>query len=189
MHVLSPYQIILFAAGLICFGAFVWGVKGHFRSSGKLPPGMRLVSLVSFAGFMWFTLRLVVGYPLGHWKAALVLFAVSLLLFFWAIFASRRTPPTVAFETDQPVFLLRHGPYQYVRHPFYLSYLIFWMATAIAFAGLLPWVAPLGMLAIYQNAASREEGKFAKSDLAAAYAQYRRQAGMFLPRASALLQG
>jgi protein-S-isoprenylcysteine O-methyltransferase Ste14 len=95
----------------------------------------------------------------------------------------------VAFETDQPEFLLRHGPFRYVRHPFYLSYLIFWTATAAAFVGFLPWAAPAVMLAIYQNAASREEGKFAKSELAAAYDQYRGQAGMFLPRASALLQG
>lgn len=189
MHTNLFIQIMLFTAGFICFAAFSWGMKGHFRSTGKLPTGMKLVSLLSVAGFISFALRLVVGSALSHWQSSLGLFTASLLIFGWAILASRRTPPTVAFDTDQPVFLLRHGPYRYVRHPFYLSYLLFWTATASAFTGLLPWVAPLVMLAVYQNAASREERKFAVSNLASAYAQYRSQAGMFLPRASAFLPG
>ena len=39
------------------------------------------------------------------------------------------------------------------------------------------------------DAATREERKFAMSELSAAYAAYRAQAGMFLPRPSALIAG
>jgi protein-S-isoprenylcysteine O-methyltransferase Ste14 len=45
------------------------------------------------------------------------------------------------------------------------------------------------MTALYIEAASREERKFAKSDLAEAYKAYRARAGMFWPRPQALLAG
>ncbi len=186
-------SITLFTAALICFAGFSWGVKGHFRSTGKMPPGMRLISLLSLAGFSLFTARLVMqpqgAVPASQTIAALLLFTASLALFGWTIRATRQTPPTLAFDTDQPDFLLKHGPYRYVRHPFYLSYMLFWVGTAAASSALLAWATPMLMLALYQHAASREEQKFAASGLSAAYTAYRRSAGMFLPRVTAWLPG
>ena len=175
--------------GFACFAAFSWGVKGHFRQTGRMPAGMMVVSALTFAGFLWFAGRMLLIKPGPYWPAAMLLFALALLLFVWTIKASRQTPPTLAFDTDQPSFLLEHGPYRYVRHPFYLSYLLFWTGTAVASPGLLPWLAPLVMLVLYWNAARREELKFANSDFAGAYAAYRKNAGMFLPNPRALLAG
>jgi protein-S-isoprenylcysteine O-methyltransferase Ste14 len=45
------------------------------------------------------------------------------------------------------------------------------------------------MAALYFDAATREERKFAMSELGSAYAAYRAQAGMFLPRPSSFLAG
>jgi protein-S-isoprenylcysteine O-methyltransferase Ste14 len=174
----------LFVLGFACFAAFSWGVKGHFRSTGTVPKGMKLISSLSLAGFLWFGWRLATGAPAGDWEIAVVLFAAALALFVWTVKSTRQTPPTLAFDDDEPSFLLRHGPYQYVRHPFYLSYLMFWTATAVASPGLLPWVAPWVMLFVYWQAASREEQKFARSSLAVSYDRYRAKAGMFLPRFS-----
>jgi protein-S-isoprenylcysteine O-methyltransferase Ste14 len=185
-HIFS-LSTVLFVAGFVCFAAFSWGVKGHFRSTGKMPPGMKLTSALSLAGFTGFTFRLMSLKPAGGWAEALVLFALSLALFCWAIQSTRKTPPTLAFDDDKPSFLLRHGPYQYVRHPFYLAYMLFWTGTACACTGVLPWVTPLVMLTLYRHAAGKEEQKFAGSELAAAYAAYRAKAGMFFPRASLVL--
>jgi protein-S-isoprenylcysteine O-methyltransferase Ste14 len=179
----------LFGLGLACFASFSWGVKGHFRSTGKMPTGMKLVSLLSLLGFLSFTGRLITSGASGSAILALSFFVASLALFAWTIRATRQTPPTLAFDTDKPAFLLLHGPYQYVRHPFYLSYMLFWIGTAVAFAGALPWLTPLVMLLVYQQAASREERKFANSDFSIAYADYQRRAGMFVPRANAILHG
>ncbi len=173
---------ILFIAGLICFAAFSWGVKSHFRQTGRIPPGTLLISLLTLLGFLWFALRMAIARPGPLWLAALALFLLSIALFAWTVNATRKTPPTLAFDTDEPSFLLNHGPYSYVRHPFYLSYLLFWTATALASPGILPWAAPLVMLLVYWNAASREERKFAGSNLSAAYSSYRARAGVFLPR-------
>jgi protein-S-isoprenylcysteine O-methyltransferase Ste14 len=179
-------NLLVILAGFVCFAAFSWGVKGHFRSTGAMPTGMKVTSALSLAGFLWFGARLATGPSSAAWPAVIALFAASLLL---CAAASRKTPPTLAFDTDQPSFLLNHGPYRYVRHPFYLAYLIFWTATAAATPGLLPWFAPAVMFILYTHAATREERKFAGSELAAAYASYRARAGMFLPRPSALIAG
>jgi protein-S-isoprenylcysteine O-methyltransferase Ste14 len=176
---------ILLIAGSACFAAFVWGVKAHFRRTEAVPPGTLLISTLSFLGYMVFALHLPFNDLAKFWEFALSLFVLSLALFVWTISSTRRTPPTLAFDTDAPSFLLRHGPYRFVRHPFYLSYLLFWTGTAAAFAGVLPWAAPVVMFAVYVRAANREERKFARSDLAGAYAAYRRRAGMFLPRLGA----
>jgi len=180
---------VLLLLGFTCFALFSWGVRGHFRSTGTMPLGMQVVSGLSLAGFLWFVERLVFRPAGGGWPLAVILFAGGLALFGWAVRATAKTPPTLAFADDEPSFLLRHGPYRHVRHPFYLSYLMFWVATGLATRGLAGWLAPVVMLGLYWDAAAREERKFAGSDLAEAYAAYRAKAGMFLPRPSALRLG
>jgi len=175
-------RVELFAAGLVCFGAFCWGVASHFRRTDRIPAGTKLISLLSLAGFAAFVLDLVLRKPDAIWQCAVALFGLSFGLFAWTVIATRRTPPTLAFDDDQPAFLLNYGPYRYVRHPFYLSYILFWTGTAIAFAATLPWLVPATMLAVYLQAATSEEQKFAQSEFAAAYERYRDRAGMFLPR-------
>jgi protein-S-isoprenylcysteine O-methyltransferase Ste14 len=173
---------VLLAAGLLCFAAFCWGVKSHFRHTGRIPPGTQAIAALSAAGFGRFLLRLAL-YRLGPaWPGALALFVLSAGLFAWTVGATRQSPPTLAFDTDQPAFLLQHGPYRLVRHPFYLSYLLFWTGTAMACGGLWPWLTPAAMTAVYFRAAMLEERKFRRSRLAGAYDLYRSQAGMFLPR-------
>jgi protein-S-isoprenylcysteine O-methyltransferase Ste14 len=172
----------VFAAGLICFAAFSWALKSHFRHTGHVPFGAYGISVLSVIGFLWFAWRILAGRTSSFWEVAVILFILSILLFAWTINASRKTRPTLVFDTDEPIFLLDHGPYQYVRHPFYASYLVFWIGTATASPGLLPWLAPVVMLLVYWNAARREERKFAGSALASAYQSYQAKAGMFTPR-------
>jgi protein-S-isoprenylcysteine O-methyltransferase Ste14 len=174
------------AVGLVCFGAFSWGLKAHFRQTGAMPPGMQITSALSLAGFIWFLVHLTGGVT-PAWPVTLALFAGSLAIFFWAVRTTRHTPPTVAFDTDQPSFLLHQGPYRFVRHPFYLAYLLFWTGTAAISPHLYAWAAPVVMGTLYFYAATREERKFAMSELSTAYAAYRAQTGMFLPRVGSLL--
>jgi len=186
MH--TMFSVLTGTDATICFAAFAWGVKNHFRSTGAMPPGMKLTSGLSSVLFVAFLWHLHDGTS-ALWLPALVLFTASLGVFAAAISASRKTPPTLAYDNDSPNFLLHHGPYRYVRHPFYLAYVLFWFGTAIAVHGLAAWLAPVIMTALYFDAASREERKFANSELADAYAAYRARAGMFWPRPLALLAG
>jgi protein-S-isoprenylcysteine O-methyltransferase Ste14 len=177
MDITTP---IVACLGLACFVAFSWAVKGHFRATGAMPMGTKLIGAVSLLGLLTFLWQLRNG--VAAWPVVAGLFALALGLFRWTVHTTRFYPPTLAFDTDQPHILFCYGPYQYVRHPFYLSYMLFWTGTAIGAATPSAWAVPLIMGALYHKAALREEQKFARSDLASDYDVYRRQAGMFLPR-------
>jgi protein-S-isoprenylcysteine O-methyltransferase Ste14 len=96
--------------------------------------------------------------------------------------ASREGALHFAFDVENPVSLVTAGPYRYVRHPFYTSYLIFWTGLALGTWSL--WAVPVLVLmaVLYTVAARGEEGKFANSPMAAEYAAYRTRTGMFWPR-------
>ena len=78
--------------------------------------------------------------------------------------------------------LVTSGPYRYVRHPFYTSYLIFWTGLALGTWSL--WAVPvlIVMLVLYAVAARSEEGKFSRTEMSADYAAYRARTGMFWPK-------
>jgi protein-S-isoprenylcysteine O-methyltransferase Ste14 len=78
--------------------------------------------------------------------------------------------------------LCERGPYRFVRHPIYLSYMLAFGAVVIA---LPHWVSALMFIvsiAIFTHAAFTDERTLARSALAADYAAYRERAGMFWPR-------
>lgn len=117
---------------------------------------------------------------------SIILLMVSLLLFVASVRANRTKPLSLAYSTDMPQHLNRSGPYSFVRHPFYTSYMLTIIAAALAISAL--WVLPLVVVSgtIYYNAARFEEEKFDKSGLAIEYRQYRSEVGMFFPRLSML---
>ncbi len=115
-----------------------------------------------------------------HLAAFLIAFA-SLGLFWWTVVVTRSNPPTLAFTPDIPVHIHTEGPYAYVRHPFYSSYLLFWVSSALAVGDLTAYALLVAMVTLYGIAACREEQKFTASDLSGSYAQYRRRTGMLFP--------
>lgn len=167
-------------ATIICFGSFAWAARFHFRQEGGTPAGMQVLSLINLIGFAWFVYGLN-RWPGGYRWGPIVVCGLSLLLFWWSIIHTRRRPLTLAFSPDAPAFLETTGPYQIARHPFYVSYLLFWMATALAIPGLLPWIVPAVMAMLYAFAATREEAKFINSGLEIDYQAYRMRTGMFYP--------
>lgn len=175
-------RLLLIACAVAAFASFTWAARRHFRRDGPAPPGMVLIAVISLAGFAWFSWRILTGRLAPAWPVGVALFIASFGLFSWAVSATRATRPTLAFSPDQPRMLIRHGPYRYIRHPFYSAYVIFWTGTALATSGWAAWCLAAVIWAVYLVAARREEMKFAGSDLALAYAGYRAEAGMFLPR-------
>ena len=110
-----------------------------------------------------------------------MLLAGSLGLFCWTLATTRRRMLGLACGGDAPVSLHRRGPFEYVRHPLYTSYLVFWSAGAVAAGGLF-WIVPLAMGVVYSVIARGEERGFELSPLAAEYRAYREETGMFFPR-------
>lgn len=175
-------KLLVLLPGVACFIGFSWGTLRHFRSAGPVPLGMRLIealSIVMMAAFTW----LVLMRPLPDaWPAAPVLCFAALVLFIWTVRATRDAGFALAFSGAQPPAVLMSGPFRYVRHPFYTSYLLFWLATCVATMNILCWIGSVAILACYVVAARKEERIMSRSRLAAEYARYVALTGMFLPR-------
>lgn len=177
--------ILAVAVTLVSLAALVqhaWAYRGHFASE-SMPRGAMLLTLVVLAAAAVDLWALWSG---PQWPPAmllgLILQLASLWLFWSAISASRAARLLLAFDPGLPRGLVRHGPYRIVRHPFYASYVLFWLGWSIAAWSV--WTLPplVAVLAIYVVAARAEEKKFARSPLAAEYESYRSSAGMFWPR-------
>lgn len=112
----------------------------------------------------------------------LVLFGVSLSLFWWAIRTNRKKPLNIAFTESKPDHLVQNGPYRLVRHPFYTSYIIGWTAAPIASGQY--WLLTIAVIFVflYYQAANFEESLFANSPQSSNYDEYRRRTGMFFPK-------
>jgi protein-S-isoprenylcysteine O-methyltransferase Ste14 len=88
----------------------------------------------------------------------------------------------VALSGEVPPAICTVGPYRYIRHPVYASYLLAFLGFVVAFPGLVSAAVFACNLLFFVFAAAHEERTIAHSPLAHAYAAYRQSAGMFLPR-------
>ena len=175
-------DILLTALSIFVIGSHAVVGKGHFKSK-QMPAGANLVSAAVLTTLAVFLILLWTGEaPLAAQLVALVLEGLSLWLFFRTIAASREGALHFAFDTENPVSLVTSGPYRYVRHPFYTSYLIFWTGLAIGTWSL--WAIPVLVLmgVLYTVAARGEEAKFARTQMSDEYATYRARTGMFWPK-------
>jgi protein-S-isoprenylcysteine O-methyltransferase Ste14 len=120
-----------------------------------------------------------------HWVSA-TLYGMAILLFWWSIRVSRRKEFGACFQAVAPLVLVTEGPYRWVRHPFYLSYLLAWCAGCFVYAPLA--VAPCVMGAMYWRAASEEERLILASPLGKQYERYRQRTGRFFISIAGILR-
>jgi protein-S-isoprenylcysteine O-methyltransferase Ste14 len=180
----DPIRIACIIAFSACVGSFVWAMSGRFfKTFGRRASGFRMIQVAGTISGIINLYALIASEHMSSISGAagLALYAISFAQFWRCIASHKENPPTHAFSADPPLRLVCNGPYRSVRHPFYSSYLLTWLAGFVATRSgilLLPFLA---MLAIYWRAARYEEGKFSTSNLAEKYAAYRARSGMFLP--------
>lgn len=165
------------------FASFAWGVFCFFTRSPGRNWRTTVVARFGLIFAIWQAVAIATAdaNPLRH-GAAIGMLVGSLILFWSAVRACGGERLTAIFEKDRPGMLLRHGPYRYIRHPFYTAYTIFWIAGALAGASIVSALAAVVMWTLYVDAIRREERKFADSPLAALYDDYRRGTGRMLPK-------
>ncbi len=179
---LSLCSLFLAAAAIFNFAGFAWAVRGHFVSA-RLPPGMKLVSALFAIGFLAY-LYDIGNAPAPGWRIAIA-FALQALasgLFLWSCAATRRTRPEMAFSPNEPTVLFNTGPYRFVRHPFYSSYIMFWLACTLATTSLIVKVVTVLLIIIYSAAATQEQINFLKSAFKPQYEAYQKRTGFFWPK-------
>jgi steroid 5-alpha reductase family enzyme len=175
-------DLVVTFVGLAVFGQHVWALRGHFASE-RMTGGARVISLGALTACL--ALLLLLWYraqDLGVQVIGIAVMVASLALFWAAVRASREAKLRFAFDDALPRSLVTIGPYAQIRHPFYASYLVFWIGWGIAVWSIWALVPILVMAALYTVAARYEENLLGASDMATDYAEYRQRAGMFWPK-------
>lgn len=175
-------DLVVTVTGLVIVGAYVWSLRGHFVSD-RMQPGTRAISIVvTLTTVLYIVLLWTAPQPLWAQVAGFALQLAGGALFAAAIQASRNARLQFAFTPEKPHGLVETGPYRFVRHPFYVSYIIFWTGWGLATWSIYALISLVILIGLYVAAARDEELKFAQTPLAEAYAAYRRRAGFFWPR-------
>jgi protein-S-isoprenylcysteine O-methyltransferase Ste14 len=114
-----------------------------------------------------------------------ILALCSVMLYEW----TRRTVVDrhfyIALAGEVPPALCDAGPYRYVRHPFYLSYMLSFVGVAVAFPSLIVSGACLVNIGLFVYMAIDDERVLLASPLGADYRSYQERVGMFVPRLAA----
>ncbi len=182
-------QVLLAFLLLTCLASFGWAMRNFFVKSGRMSTGLRITVL---AGVIFAVVHVAVilttpALVLSAVVAGAVLYCLALAVFWWTIKANRVKPLAACFSSNEPLHLVRSGPYRFVRHPFYCSYLLAWLAGAIGTLNPYLGLTFIAMFVLYLTAALNEEKKFATSSLAGDYASYCGATGRFFPSPSKLI--
>lgn len=165
-------------------GAHLWSMHAHFDlDREKMPRGFLMLSIfVTVSAFFLAYLTWNHPKPLSAQLVGLVMMLASSVLFWITIRESSRANLLAVYDEKLPHTLLQTGPYSYVRHPFYTSYLILWTGWAIATWNVWSLIPLAGIIGAYWAAAVGEERKFLATPMAARYAEYKSRTGRFFPR-------
>jgi protein-S-isoprenylcysteine O-methyltransferase Ste14 len=176
---------LVLIVGLFVYVLMALVARTHFASTtwpraallARIPSDL---GVLTFAYLMWrdrhssATLALALG-----------LFAASIALLLWSRATTRALRLRIAFDPEPPHTVMRDGPYRYIRHPFYTSYILFWLACAMATMHPLSLLFLFASTAFLLTAALGEERAFASSPFAMDYQAYRRTAGLMWPKLTA----
>lgn len=174
---------LLLSGVCICFGSFAWAMGRLFVKPDGMTRPMRRLSFCAFLSLSSLLAAIVISKPTAlNTATATTLYVLALCVFWSAVWATRAQPLSFAYSSDAPGHLVRSGPYRWIRHPFYTSYLLAWLAGPI---GTNQWWLTgtvLLMGVIYWKSAREEESKFLTSPLRDAYRSYTDVTGRFFPK-------
>lgn len=173
---------VVTASGFAIVAMYTWSMKNHF-STVETPREVKVLSAFILATAFWFTWTILTarqgaGLTVLAWLTQLA----SAALFVWAIKASRAARLTYVFDGGLPQGLATEGPYRYIRHPFYTSYIAFWSGWALATGSIWSFIPVLCLTVFYLRAASQEEKVLMAAPFAKAYEEYRSRTGFMLPK-------
>jgi protein-S-isoprenylcysteine O-methyltransferase Ste14 len=109
------------------------------------------------------------------------IYSLALALFWWAI----KTAKGLHFAAgDVKGQIVSSGAFGLVRHPFYVSYMMVWIASSALLGSLFLWASCVVLIAMYVHSAREEEAAILGGELGEVYQAYRVKTGMFVPRVS-----
>jgi protein-S-isoprenylcysteine O-methyltransferase Ste14 len=147
--------------------------------------GRRLTSALFSAGALIVLLLMFRHETVEPWRSIVVatMFSCSLAIFWWSIATAKRnlTSSSMPFlgSSEPGSVQLEAGPYRYVRHPFYLSYMLSWWAAGLYATSIGTMAVGVVMTTLYVKAALQEESVMHLHR--SGYRDYAARTGRFLP--------
>jgi protein-S-isoprenylcysteine O-methyltransferase Ste14 len=168
---------------LIPFPFFMTGGANTFTVPNLRDNGAMLGELSFVSGMLCVLfMGLFHGLLLPPALCGAVLALCSVMLYEW----SRRTVVDrhfyIALSGEVPAAICEVGPYRYVRHPFYESYMLAFLAVAVGFPSLIVSGVCLLNFGLFVYMAFDDERVLMASAMATDYERYKMRVGMFLPR-------
>lgn len=170
------------AGGAIAF--FLVGLTSYFERKDTKPFWIRLAHHSGQALTLGHFASVLIVKPRSDAfaVAGIVMYTTAVAVMLASIEAADRTRLQRSFvDHPLPERLITEGPYHWVRHPFYLSYMLGALAPAVAVQNPFVIAISLMMISMVAAAAVREERVWLASPKADAYREYQRHTGMFLP--------
>lgn len=183
--VLPPVPRLIVIVVLGCSFAYFLGAGARtFASSGTDDVGAIWAQIsFGFTGALpTIALGLVLPLRLYNALGALAILLCSLTLYEWTRHTIWGRRFYIAWSGDVPEALCDQGPYAYVRHPIYASYILAFLAVLVAMPTLITLAAFVFNAGLFTHAALSDERSLAAGTFAADYARYKKRTGMFLPR-------
>ena len=116
-----------------------------------------------------------------------LLLTVGAIAMMFSTIATHRVPLALWHQEgdrNAPRTIVTYGPYRWVRHPFYVSFLMLALGAAMIARDPVTLAAfPLGLLSLDWTVRG-EEKKLLASELGDEYGAYRARTGRFVPRMS-----
>lgn len=178
ISLICPPNLFFFLA----IAAQLYAYLIHFRhpASGTRSPGyihfFKILSTISAVATFWPTfirgeaVQSLGGIGILFALLSSILFIASHTLFIWTAYTT--SPPgrlSVIFGKASPEFVITTGPYQYIRHPTYVSYAATWIGCIFLLLSrghfgdawfYVSVVSLAGLSWLYREAAEQEEAEF-----------------------------
>lgn len=168
---------------VLFLGAGAWASARHFVRDEREPHGATLLTIATIAGTglnLWHVIAH--RYDVGpDADLAIVLSLAAFILFFAAVRATRHGGLSLAFSDRTPDAVVDRGIYRVIRHPFYASYILYWLSwLPLTSFDPIAFVTAGVMIAAYKFAARKEE-HLLTARLGQNYATFARRTWRFLP--------
>ncbi len=154
----------------------------HFNTSKKEPLAMLFVRVLTPLGVVW---NLYVAYKSDDTTFALAIYAfftaISCFVFALAIRETKGVNLPVAFTYDETTEYVKTGIYKHIRHPFYASYIAYWISWAVLnHKSVLSLLISVVLIVTYVVAVVSEE-KYLNDTYNEKYREQKRSTARFLP--------
>jgi protein-S-isoprenylcysteine O-methyltransferase Ste14 len=171
------------ALNILFVAAISTASYNHFDRRHAEPMGATFLSFATLLGtlgniLVW--LFLVPPDPVGA-TVAVVMAALAGALFAFAVTESRGGGLLLAFSPRTPPEIIERGIYAHVRHPFYLSYIVFWWDWCPLNSFHPATVATAALITGIYIFAARKEEHLLTYRFGDRYADYSRRTKQFVP--------